>query len=73
MYMWKLFAYKKNFAHGKIKRKEVHGKKEKKTMSREERKSTILSRNEKIPLWKQLVLGELHAGVQIDFEQRSCC
>ena len=50
MYMWKLFAYKKIFAHGKIKRKEVHGKKEKKTMSREERKSTILSRNEKIPL-----------------------
>ena len=47
MYMWKLFAYKKIFAHGKIKRKEVHGKKEKKTMSREERKSTILSRNEK--------------------------
>ena len=47
MYMWKLFAYKKIFAHGKIKRKEVHGKKEKKNMSREERKSTILSRNEK--------------------------
>lgn len=45
MYMWKLFAYKKIFAHGKIKRKEVHGEKEKKkTMSREERKSTILSR-----------------------------
>ena len=47
MYMWKLFAYKKIFARGKIKRKEVHGNKEKKTMSREERKSTILSRNEK--------------------------
>ena len=74
MYMWKLFAYKKIFAHGKIKRKEVHGKKEKKKPSLERKERVqFCQENKKIPLWKQLVLGELHAGVQIDFEQRSCC
>ena len=38
----------------------------KKKRLKEERKSTNLSRKEKaLPLWKRLVLAELHAGVQI--------
>ena len=41
-------------------------KRKKKKRLKEERKSTNLSRKEKaLPLWKRLVLAELHAGVQI--------
>lgn len=53
MYMWKLFAYKKIFAHGKIKRKEVHGEKEKEKekpcLERKERVQ-FCQENKKIPL-----------------------
>ena len=46
-------------------------KKKKPCLERKERVQ-FCQEMKKIPLWKQLVLGELHAGVQIDFEQ-SCC
>ena len=38
---------------------------EKKKTGPKKKESTILSRKEKISLWKWLVLTELHAGVQI--------
>ena len=41
----------------------------KKSRPQEERKGIILSRKENIPLWKLLVLAELHACVQISTKE----
>ena len=42
---------------------------EKKSRPQKERKGIILSRKENIPLWKLLVLAELHACVQISTKE----
>ena len=47
--------------------KKVLGKK--KSRPQKERKGIILSRKENIPLWKLLVLAELHACVQISTKE----
>ena len=55
------FCLRKNFCSWKKSKN-----KQKKKRLKEERKSTNLSRKEKgLPLWKRLVLAELHAGVEI--------
>ena len=61
--MEKLYARRKI----KSRRKSLVKKKGKKkeNRSKEERKRTILVKTRKIPLWKRLVLAELHAGAQI--------
>ena len=47
------------------KQRKVFVQKKKKKKLKEERKSAILSRTEKKPWWKRLVLAELHVGIQI--------
>ena len=61
IHMWKLFDY------GKIKNwKKVLGKerKKKKTGPKKKERVPFCQEKKKIPLWKRLVLAELHAGVQ---------
>ena len=66
IHIWKLFGYRKVNSHGKIKSKgKSLFKKKKKKKLKEERKNAILSRTEKNPWWKRLVLAELHVGIQI--------
>ena len=62
--MEKLFARRKIKSRRKSLVKKKKGKK-KENRSKEERKRTILVKTRKIPLWKRLVLAELHAGAQI--------
>ena len=63
--MQKLFAYGKMIAYGKIKngRKSLIKKKRKEKQTQGKEYHSVKKR--KIPLWKWLVLAELHTGVQI--------
>ena len=67
--MQKLFAYGKMIAYGKIKngRKSLIKKKKKKERKEKQTqgKEYHSVKKRKIPLWKWLVLAELHTGVQI--------
>ena len=63
-----LCSWKSCFLVEKARQKKGFGKrkrKQKENRSKEERKRTILVKTRKIPLWKRLVLAELHAGAQI--------
>ena len=61
--MEKLFSRRKSKSRRKVLVKKK--RKQKENRSKEERKRTILVKTRKIPLWKRLVLAELHAGAQI--------
>ena len=66
--MQKLFAYGKMIAYGKIKnrRKSLIKKKKKERKKKQTQGKEYHSvKKRKIPLWKWLVLAELHTGVQI--------
>ena len=67
IHMQKLFAYGKMIAYGKIKngRKSLIKKKKERIEKQTQGKEYHSVKKRKIPLWKWLVLAELHTGVQI--------
>ena len=64
--LWKIKSGRKSLAKKKKKEKKKGSKKKERVPICQKRESTNLSRKEReLPLWKRLVLAELHAGVQI--------
>ena len=66
IHMWKLFVYEKIFGHGKIKSgRKSSVKKKGKKIGAKKKERVPFCQEKRIPLWKRLVLAELHASVQI--------